>query len=105
MNINLIPVILMGGYSKRMKQDKAFLKYNNQYWFEFLIYQLKPLFSSVYLSLRMEQYIKNKSILERYSNFLIFDKDLNIYGPLKGMLSSFLFFINSKPDFFLSLRI
>ena len=105
MNTNLIPVILMGGYSTRMQQDKAFLKYQGKYWFKIIYNKLKPYFENVYLSLRKEQYEKNLSLLSPFSKTLIFDHDLSVSGPLKGMFSCYLYFLPNTQDFFLSLLI
>ncbi|GIX42125.1 MAG: hypothetical protein KatS3mg129_1858 [Leptospiraceae bacterium] len=104
MNTKLIPVILMGGYSTRMKKDKAFLKYHNEFWFEVLYKKLKLYFKNIYLSLRKEQYKENETILKLYSKHLIFDLDLYVSGPLKGIFSSFLYFNPNPYDFFLSLQ-
>ncbi len=106
--LNLIPIILMGGYSKRMKKDKAFLYYKNKFWFEIIYNELKKFFDNVYLSLRKEQFIQYSRELEKFKDFIITDWKFSIEGPLKGMLSTYAYFLNIKnlkPNFFLSQQI
>ncbi|MFN3603925.1 MAG: molybdenum cofactor guanylyltransferase [Leptonema sp. (in: bacteria)] len=92
----------MGGYSTRMQQDKAFLKYKGEFWFKIIENKLLAFFDTVYLSLRKEQYEKHQEIFNTYSNRLIFDVELpNVEGPLKGILSVFGSFKGQRSVFFL----
>lgn len=104
---NLIPIILMGGYSTRMKQDKAFLKWNDTLWFEIIYNKLKLYFENIYLSMRLNQYEMHYKELKLYNenNLIIFDEPIKIEGPLKGMISTLLFFEDKITDFFLSQQI
>lgn len=97
----------MGGYSTRMKKDKAFLQYNNQFWFQIIEKKLKVFFKEVFFSLRQDQWKNYKEILKPYQDHLIFDKEFPfVEGPLKGIFSTFDFFRNIRPEvFFLSQQI
>ncbi len=96
----------MGGYSTRMQEDKAFIKYKQLYWFQIIEKKLSEFFDKTYLSLRKEQFESKKQILYNYQNKIIFDVDLpNIQGPLKGIFSSYLFFKNLKQTIFFLLQL
>lgn len=101
---NIIPIILMGGYSTRMQQDKAFLQYKNCFWFQIVEKKLNLFFDKIYFSLRRDQFETQKQVLHNYQNQLIFDSNLpNIEGPLKGIFSTYLFFKHlPQTIFFLS---
>ncbi|TGK79151.1 molybdenum cofactor guanylyltransferase [Leptospira noumeaensis] len=82
-------VILAGGQSVRMGEDKAFIPIGkNSNFLTQLLNKLNEIDGSIYISLRNEQ-------LEIYKPYtkettLILDKDLPVEGPLKGILSSYL---------------
>lgn len=77
-------LILVGGKSTRMAQDKATLTYHQLPQIEHVYKLLKQQFTEVYLSLREEQ-------LSSYADY-DFPTVLDIYpsiGPISGILSAF----------------
>lgn len=83
-------VLLAGGKSVRMGEDKGFVPIgNNSHFLGQILEKLNHLSNSIFVSLRNEQ-------AEPYSKFiqktaLIIDQDLPIAGPLKGILSSYIY--------------
>jgi len=77
-------LILTGGKSRRMKQDKALLQYNGKPHLRFLFSLLKPHCKDVWISARAEQ----AEAGERTEYRPIFDSWGEI-GPIGGILSAF----------------
>ena len=75
-------LILAGGYSRRMGQDKALLEFHGRPQVEYLYDLLHKFCSKVYLSKRLDQ--------KPYKNFeFINDNDeFSGHGPLGGILSA-----------------
>ncbi|MCW7482839.1 molybdenum cofactor guanylyltransferase [Leptospira kanakyensis] len=88
-NINPTFVILAGGQSVRMGEDKGFVPIGiNSNFLVFLLKKLEKFSTSIYISLRQEQienYIKHTN-----EKFIIQDREISIEGPLKGIISSYL---------------
>ena len=90
---NLIGIVLMGGKSSRMLEDKSLINYNGKAQFEFIHELLSEFCAEVYLSVKSTF----KSDLS-----LIFDsKKYQNIGPLLGLISAF----ESKKSAFLVLAI
>ena len=82
-NITQSPVnglILSGGLSTRMGEDKRLIKYHNKTQEQHLFDLLTPYFSEVYVSINQNQ----KTDLPH-----IFDLDLSIKSPIVGIISAF----------------
>ncbi|TGL40346.1 molybdenum cofactor guanylyltransferase [Leptospira perdikensis] len=83
-------VLLVGGRSVRMGEDKGFVTIgSNSHFLDQILKKLNGFTSSIYISLRAEQ-------VESYVNYLpksslILDQNLPVEGPLKGILSSYLY--------------
>ena len=84
MNINPfeIPcVILSGGKSSRMQEDKSLLAFSSSNsLIEFQFNRLKPYFKDIYISSKVDKFdfLKNKSQI-------IFDEEKNIYSPILAL--------------------
>ncbi|MDF3818393.1 molybdenum cofactor guanylyltransferase [Leptospira sp. 96542] len=88
-------VILTGGQSVRMQQDKAFVKIGkNSTFLTRLLKKLKYFNGNIYFSLRQNQ-IQEYSELIQNPNFLV-DQNIPAYGPLKGILSTYSYFSKKK---------
>ena len=82
-------LILTGGYSKRMGQDKALISDGNQTALEKIYNLLRHSLEEVFVSVRADQKVE-----EKRSEFnLIIDQN-QYSGPMAGILSAF----NSYPD-------
>lgn len=76
-------VVLMGGLSTRMGTDKAFLKHENQFYYQRAAHILEPFCHEVILSI-------NKS--QAYNHAFEYPTIIDMYeeqGPLGGVLSVF----------------
>ncbi len=75
----LFALVLAGGYSKRMKQDKALLNYHGKTQLDHTMDLLNPFCSQAFVSKREEQAFKEHPA--------IYDSFLNM-GPLGGIVSA-----------------
>lgn len=75
-------LILAGGYSRRMGQDKAWLRYHQQPQWLHLLSLLRPLADQVYLSLRADQVAQ----FSAETPYLV-DHPRDI-GPMGGILTA-----------------
>lgn len=83
---NIIGVVLCGGKSTRMGNDKGLIITHETYWAKEAAAKLKFVNSSVYFSVNETQVEKYAAVVE--GNYLIADNEaLNTAGPLKGLLS------------------
>ena len=82
-------LILTGGYSKRMGQDKALISDGNQTALEKIYNLLRHSLEEVFVSVRADQKVEEK----RAEFNLIVDQN-QYSGPMAGILSAF----NSYPD-------
>ena len=83
--LNVIPfpingLILSGGLSTRMGEDKRLIKYHDKTQEQFLLELLKPYCSEVYVSINKNQQTDLPHI---------FDLDLSIKSPIVGIISAF----------------
>lgn len=80
-------VVLCGGYSTRMGSDKGLLQYGSSTWAALAISKLARSIKHIILSVNKGQY---NSYLEKFHGQAAIVKDdeaLDVYGPLKGILS------------------
>lgn len=82
----MIGVVLCGGKSTRMGCDKGLMKYKSFSFAELATSKLPKSIEQVVLSVNAAQYI---SYFEKFQDFAIVEDDmtLDVYGPLKGILS------------------
>lgn len=78
----LVGVVLMGGQSKRMGTDKAFLISNNQFWYELALSILRKYCKKIYLSINQAQLSK----LNCNTPYIL--DSINAQGPIEGLLSA-----------------
>ena len=76
---DLYGLILAGGYSERMGQDKANIRYHTQPQIDHLLEVMQSVLSHTFLSLRKDQ--------KHQSKLVIHDK-FEAKGPLNGLLSA-----------------
>lgn len=74
-------LILMGGQSTRMGQDKAFVKWKGQTLLEHALNLLRPITPDIYLSVNQEQFNKLNT------SFSCIEDKYPQKGPLGGILS------------------
>lgn len=88
--INPTFVLLVGGQSVRMGEDKSFVSITpDTHFLSKILEKLNAFSTSIYVSLRKEQFDSYAKYLQKSS--LIFDQPLPVEGPLKGILSSYLY--------------
>lgn len=82
----MIGVVLCGGQSTRMGSDKGLMKYKSFSFAELAISKLPKSIEQVVLSVNAAQYI---SYFEKFQELAIVEDDmtLDVYGPLKGIIS------------------
>ncbi|HKG68815.1 MAG TPA: molybdenum cofactor guanylyltransferase [Segetibacter sp.] len=82
----MIGVVLCGGQSTRMGSDKGLMKYKSFSFAELAISKLAEFIEQVVLSVNAAQYI---SYFKKFQELTIVEDDmtLDVYGPLKGILS------------------
>ncbi|MCL2566830.1 MAG: molybdenum cofactor guanylyltransferase [Alphaproteobacteria bacterium] len=77
--ISMAGVVIAGGLSSRMQQDKKFLQYQNKTFLDIAIDNLKPLCQSVFLSLA--------SSAEFSASINIIEDEFKNMGPIAGIFS------------------
>lgn len=86
---SLIAVILCGGQSSRMGQDKGLIKDKGVAWAKILAQKLADLSVPVYISVNHAQQAAYTAVFST-DTLIIDDKTLvHINGPLRGILSAF----------------
>ncbi|WP_165778810.1 molybdenum cofactor guanylyltransferase [Leptospira perolatii] len=88
-----IALILVGGFSSRMGEDKSFLRvrsnFDSKTFLQSVLQRVSFLCETVYISLRKEQVSDYLSAISPEN--LILDEELPLEGPLKGILSTYRF--------------
>lgn len=84
----MIAVILSGGRSTRMGEDKGLIQDHGVSWVEKLQHQLRYLGISVYISVNALQQVPYQSRLPAASKLIVDDPLEGVNGPLKGILSA-----------------
>lgn len=88
--INPTFVLLVGGQSVRMGEDKGFVSITpDSHFLSQILEKLNAFSTSIHVSLRKEQLDSYAKYLQKSS--LILDQNLPVEGPLKGILSSYLY--------------
>lgn len=83
-------VLLAGGQSVRMGEDKGFVPIGpDSHFLSHILKTLNKFSTSLYVSLRKEQVDSYSKYIQKPS--LILDKELTVEGPLKGILSSYIY--------------
>ncbi|EOQ98453.1 MobA-like NTP transferase domain protein [Leptospira wolbachii serovar Codice str. CDC] len=83
-------VLLAGGQSVRMGEDKGFVPITpNSHFLGHILEKLNRLSNSIYVSLRNDQVDSYSKYVQKTS--LILDQEIPIEGPLKGILSAYLY--------------
>jgi len=83
--MELCGVVMCGGKSSRMEQDKGLLLQNNKTWASMAAQKLKPFVSEVYFSINLSQFATYSQVFE--ISKLIPDR-FDVHGPLGGLLSA-----------------
>ncbi len=84
---NTIPcVILSGGQSSRMGEDKSLMQFDNETtMIEYLYRKLLPIFDNIYISAKTDKYEK----LQLPNKQLILDKNQTIFSPMIALETIF----------------
>ncbi len=82
----MLGVILCGGQSSRMKDDKGLLLFNSETWAQLASRKLSSLNLQTVFSIRQEQLQSYNSIFSE-DQLIIDQASLNLAGPLLGILS------------------
>ena len=85
MKPDLNALILVGGKSSRMGEDKGLINYNGTKQVDYLYNLLKPFVNEVIVSVN-----SNQKTLSEYSKFNTVVDKINETGPLGGILSAFI---------------
>lgn len=82
----MIGVVVCGGQSMRMGNDKGLMKYKSFSFAELAISKLAEFVEQVVLSVNVEQYL---SYTKEFQDFTVVKDDMTlaVYGPIKGILS------------------
>jgi molybdopterin-guanine dinucleotide biosynthesis protein A len=82
---SLIGIILCGGKSSRMGQDKGMLKLGKDTWAEIAYSKLKFFSIPVYVSINKNQEVAYNQCFQKS---ILIEDDFPVGGPLKGILSA-----------------
>jgi len=93
---NIPCVILSGGKSSRMGEDKSFLPFNNTTLIEYQYHRLSKIFTNVYISSKINKFDFECKII--YDNNKIFSPMVALYSILK-FLNSQVFIISVDTPF------
>lgn len=80
-NLNLYGLVLAGGYSQRMKQNKAELVYHQKPQYQHVYDLLKPFCTSVFISCKKSQHFPYPCIYDE-------ENDTEV-GPIASLLAAF----------------
>jgi molybdenum cofactor guanylyltransferase len=89
----VLGVILCGGSSSRMGEDKGLLLFNNKTWAQLAQEKLTLLQLQTVLSVGLNQFKEYNSIFPA-EQLVVDDEGLDIAGPLRGLLSVHKLFLN-----------
>ncbi len=81
-DINVL--ILCGGYSTRMKQDKCLIVYHQQPQWKYLLNLFTPIFKNCFISCRKDQI----DIFQLFTRIVTDDVAFDFQGPAVGILSA-----------------
>ena len=84
MNDKLNAIILVGGKSSRMGEDKALINYNGSKQVDYLYNLLSPFVNDVFISVNSSQ-----AMLPEYNKFNIIKDIVHEAGPIGGIISAF----------------
>jgi molybdenum cofactor guanylyltransferase len=87
----MIGLILCGGLSSRMKEDKGLMPLNGKAWAALACEKISTVKLRPMLSIRKEQAQTYSSIFKR-DQLIVDDEGLNLAGPLLGIMSAHLRF-------------
>lgn len=83
----MIPVVLSGGYSTRMGEDKGLKKWNGKPMASSLLELIHKSFKQdAVIAIRPEQQHQYQEVFP-HIQFVLDDPELNVGGPLKGIMS------------------
>ncbi|TKX30554.1 molybdenum cofactor guanylyltransferase [Campylobacter estrildidarum] len=87
-------VILCGGKSSRMGQDKSKLKIKNETLIEFQVRKMSQWFKNVYVSTKEDKFDQKFTIIKDVSEFQIYSPMLALYSILSFFKNEFVFILS-----------